>query len=574
MKLLLRLVVLLCTFGIVSGQECNTPMLIAPLPGAIDVSLDTSIRWKAVEGVPGYLVSLGTTPGGTELLNRQQVGSATSYTPPTGLPESTRIYVTITLYFFEEGVPEVNCTSDTFITAAISSPPSCIQLLSPADGSTGVPVRTQVRWSYTPGAATYRLEMGTSPGNYDLYDVKITDRLSFLPPDDLPEDREIYLRITPVNRFGEPAGCSTFSFTTGSLGELPACSRMLSPANGATNVSLNPILEWEEVPGADGYRVTIGNSPYTSEILSSTTFYSTSTQVIDFEPNRSFFISIIPFNNAGEALGCTQESFSTILGCGPYFDQNTGELVDHDPRITVPDTLAVCTDSTPYRSPDEADGYRWYQLTKEGSEIITGEEREITFEVTGTYIYEVYNQLENGMECRSRKIISVVASGLPRAVSVSIGQEPGGMSITALAEGPGEYIYSIYGPDGPWQETGNFSQVPGNLSALWVKDQQGCGVIERQLSELLLLNGFPKYFTPNGDGTNEYWQFKTPPGGKLQLRTIEVFDRYGRSLAVFTPGDKGWDGTSGGRLLPASNYWYKATGTDGSTFTGFFLLKR
>lgn len=557
------------------AQECKAPMLLFPAPGSAGVALDTEIRWEAVEGVPGYLLSLGTTPGGTELLNRQQMGNATRYVPPEGLPEFTRVYVTIVLYFFEEGIPEVYCNSDSFVTAAVTEPPACSSLLTPTDGSTGVSTKSLIRWNYVPGASAYRIEMGTSPGSADLYEETFQERLTFLPPDDLPEDQRIYLRIIPLNRFGEASDCPEYSFTTGKIGEVPGCSRLIYPRDGDTDVPLNPELQWEEVPGATGYRVSIGNSPFTSEILSNATFYDTSTRVIDFEANRSFFISIIPFNEAGEALGCRQESFSTQLGCGPYYDPNTGELVNHFPTTSLPDTLAICAGAPEfYSAPDLADGYRWYAIGNDGSTRLLGEAREILLQDEGEYLYEAYNRRGNDLECPVTKSFRVVASGIPRDIQVEVNREGERLRITALASGIGNYEYSLEGPEGPWQQEGSFTGLLDRSYTLWVRDRNGCGVVERPLTETLLLSGFPKFFTPNGDGTNEYWQFRPAAGNRLQVKRIEIFDRYGRLLASLRPGDKGWDGKISGRNLPASNYWFQATLGDGSLVTGYFLLKR
>lgn len=575
--MLLRVLLSLFFLGIITlkAQDCNTPMLLFPSPGSENVPLDTDIRWERVDGVPAYLLSLGTSPGGSELLNRQQMGNANRYVPPAGLPESTRIYVTITLYFFEEGVPEVSCLSDSFVTAAVTSPPSCTPLLTPTDGTTGVSTKSQVRWAYVPGASAYRLEMGRNPDSADLYQELLEGRLSFLPPEDLPEDQTIYIRIIPLNRFGEAMDCPTFSFTTGKVGEVPGCSRMIYPRDGDTDVPLNPELRWQEVPGALGYRVSIGNSPFTSEILSNATFYDTSTRVIDFEANRSFFITIIPFNEAGEALGCLQESFSTQLGCGPYFDPDTGALISHFPQISVPDTLAICTDAPEYyRSPDPADGYRWYSIETDGSSRLIGEEREILLEEEGEYMYEVYNLRGNDLECPVVKNFTVVSSSGPDDIQVEINREGTLLQIIARATGVGSYEYSLTGAEGPWTNEGIFENLPNRAYTLWVRDRNGCGVVERPLSETLLLAGFPKFFTPNGDGTNEYWQFRPSPGNRIQVSRIQVFDRYGRLLAGLQPADKGWDGSVDGKNLPASNYWFRATLANGNRITGHFLLKR
>lgn len=87
-RFLFALVALLCTLSM-QGQTC--PTLLLPLDGSTAIDLTSTIRWNNVDGVTSFIVSLGTTPGGTDIIDRVNVGNATSYSPPLGLPETTQI---------------------------------------------------------------------------------------------------------------------------------------------------------------------------------------------------------------------------------------------------------------------------------------------------------------------------------------------------------------------------------------------------------------------------------------------------------------------------------------------------
>ena len=76
------------THSLLLSQEC--PSLLDPTDGSVNVPVTATISWEAVVGVSGYRISLGTTPGGGEIINSQNVGNATSFTPPLGMPESTQ----------------------------------------------------------------------------------------------------------------------------------------------------------------------------------------------------------------------------------------------------------------------------------------------------------------------------------------------------------------------------------------------------------------------------------------------------------------------------------------------------
>ncbi|GGF12322.1 T9SS type B sorting domain-containing protein [Flavobacterium limi] len=82
---------------------------------------------------------------------------------------------------------------------------------------------------------------------------------------------------------------------------------------------------------------------------------------------------------------------------------------------------------------------------------------------------------------------------------------------------------------------------------------------------------FPKFFTPNNDGSNDFW---TIDFTYLKPNTgIRIFDRYGKFIKELTP-NTAWDGTYMGQNLPASDYWFVVTRFNGTEFRGHFSLKR
>mgnify|MGYP002663122446 CR=1 FL=1 len=55
---------------------------------------------------------------------------------------------------------------------------------------------------------------------------------------------------------------------------------------------------------------------------------------------------------------------------------------------------------------------------------------------------------------------------------------------------------------------------------------------------------YPNYFTPNGDGINDFWNIKF--SSQEPDLTVSIFDRYGKLLNVITGAGYGWDGTYNG----------------------------
>ena len=559
------------------AQEC--PSLLNPTDGAISVPVNSPITWESVTGVPGYIISLGTTAGGNDIVNERNVGTSTSFSPPTGLPENTEIFVTITLFFFNQ--PNIVCDIQSFTTAALTEVPDCVPSTLPSNNANNINTSTNISWSPASGAFGYILSIGTTlNGSEILNNLDMGNNLSYNPPTDLPSEANIFVNIIPYNSIGMATGCNTIFFTTAEAAILPQCTSMITPFDGETNVPLDKFLEWNPVPNATGYRVSIGTSPFETNILENAILFKNSTVIIDLEPNRTFFISIIPFNDAGEAIGCSQETFSTILGCGPYFDPISGDLIVLNPQLTFPDTISICDGNELNRitATDEADGYRWYQLDERGNESLLSSSSEVFIDTEGKYIYEAYVVLEDSgstFECSSSKMFEVTISEAPKIEDVSVDIGANSLNYIINTTTPGNYEFALDNENGPYQDSNRFNNISLQNHTVYVRDKEGCGTVEWLVEQDLTVNGFPKFFTPNGDGVNDFWGFIPPiETGESNISVIYIYDRFGSLLAQLSPDTKGWNGIFNGRPLPESDYWFKALTISNKEVKGHFSLKR
>lgn len=573
-RLIIVLVLLVSSQGL-KAQDC--PLLTLPLNGSTDIAITSAISWNAVPGVTAYIISLGTTPGGTEILNGLNVGSATTYNPLLGLPDNTQIYVTISLFIFGN-VTNIICASETFRTVNVTVPPGCTTFDNPLNGATDVSIETDISWNYATFATGYFVSIGTTPNGTDITNnVDVGNNLSYNPPSDLPPNTTIFVRVTPYNENNPSPTCAEISFTTAELAPIPLCTSLISPANGAINVPLTPRIEWNAVPDATGYRVSIGNSAAEPNILDNAPFSTNATTVIDFEPNTTFFITIVPFNATGDAVGCIQESFSTIPGCGPYIDESTGAVSFLNPATLVPDVIEICLDapSASYTSPDSAEGYRWTNIRR-GSIISTT--AEVTFSEPGQYRYEVFNIFSMAdifIECPTVKTVTVLASEVPKINDIKVSETSLGLTLEAFVTGSGSYEYALDDINGPYQDDNRFTGVSPGDHTIYARDKNGCGIAERTTENELNPNSFPKFFTPNGDGINDFWQYiPLLDKGQLNVSTIFIFNRFGVLIAQIDPTSQGWNGLHNGRPAPEFDYWFTAISTENEYINGHFSLKR
>lgn len=104
----------------------------------------------------------------------------------------------------------------------------------------------------------------------------------------------------------------------------PSCTTISNPANGATISAGNLGLSWSSVLTAVNYKVKVGTTSGGSDIFNSTVA-GTSTN-ITLAPNTTYYAKVTPSNTNGDAVGCTEISFTTnnaVAYCGPLTASST-----------------------------------------------------------------------------------------------------------------------------------------------------------------------------------------------------------------------------------------------------------
>lgn len=129
-----------------------------------------------------------------------------------------------------------------------------------------------------------------------------------------------------------------------------------------------------------------------------------------------------------------------------------------------------------------------------------------------------------------------------------------------------EFAIAQNGIIGNYQEEPLFLNLSPGLYTVYVREKIGCGTV----SEDIAVFGFPKFFTPNGDGINDSWlvsQLAFTPNAK-----IYIFDRYGKVMTLFYPAkNQGWNGYYNNALVPKADYWFTAEITN---FNGKSIIRR
>lgn len=190
----------------------------------------------------------------------------------------------------------------------------------------------------------------------------------------------------------------------------------------------------------------------------------------------------------------------------------------------------------------------------------------LTVNTEGVYKVEV----KNSYGCVESRIITVTSSNKAVVDSLIVTDlvDENSIEVILSSASHGNYVYSL---DGVYfQSSATFSNILPGIYTVYIKDLKGCGTLPKEVSVL----GIPKYFTPNGDGINDYWNMVGVNHKFNAKSTVFIYDRYGKLLYQTTPLSSGWDGTYNGEPMISSDYWYSVLLEDGRVIKGNFSLKR
>lgn len=331
-------------------------------------------------------------------------------------------------------------------------------------------------------------------------------------------------------------------------------------------------------PNADGYDYfnlsTIDNlitQPFPLGQSYTVTYYETENdalQEVNEIPNITNYRNITAYN---QTLWVRIDSNlnNDCVGLGPYLKL----IVNPLPIIDLGVNFTLCLDPITGIGSQIVDAtptipgnysYLWTPANPNGDSPL--------FDITaaGTYSVVVTNNITN---CSETDTITATFSSEPQSVFATLltpafSTGLAAIEVTAVG-GFGEYEYSLNAID--WQSSPIFTDLPNGSYSVYVRDIQGCGLLQTNLIQTINYNN---YFTPNNDGYNDKWNIYLPESYE---GVIHIYDRYGKLLKQISPYGEGWDGTYNGNILPSTDYWFKVEYVENNIkkeFKSHFSLKR
>jgi hypothetical protein len=388
---------------------CTT--ITAPTSGSTGASLTPTITWNASTGAASYVLNIGTTPGGTDVMNGVNVGNVTSYTIPTA---STLLYGKI--YYVKVMPTNANgtatgCTEISFTTKNIS----CPSVSAPTSAATGVSTTPTFTWTAVTDATGYKLTIGTTAGgnnilnNFDLGNVT-----TYTLPTSLALGTKYYYTLNAYNAYNSSASCTERNFTTA------GCATVSAPTAAATGVSVTPTFTWAAVTGATGYKLTIGTTSGGSNVLNAFDLGNVTTYTLptSLALGTKYYYTLNSYDATNTTAGCSERTFTTLTVC---------------PTVSAPAANATGVAVTPTITWAAATGATGYKLTigttSGGTDVMNAVDvgNVLTYTLATPlnngikYYYTVsgYNATSTSLGCSERNFTTVVTCLVPTALTVS-----------------------------------------------------------------------------------------------------------------------------------------------------------
>ncbi len=308
--------------------EPGVVTLTSPVDDAVEVSLTPTFDWESLPEADTYRLILSDTSDFSNLILAQDDIATSSYALGAPLELGTEYFWRVRANNAGGNGPYSAIWS---FTTELSKQ---VILSSPANGATGVDLSPDLGWNAVAGATSYRVQVSKlanmSSPVVDQSGVSATT-LAVGPL----ESNTIYHWRVIANNAPADLWSEIWSFATGT--GAPGQVTLLTPADDATGVSLEPSFTWSAQASADEYRFDLSTSAaFSSFVVSQTGITATS-----FDP--------------GITLDAETEYFWRVRGSngegdGPYssvFSFTTTVAAPGAPTLTSPENGALAVSITP-----------------------------------------------------------------------------------------------------------------------------------------------------------------------------------------------------------------------------------
>ena len=290
-----------------SNPVPSAPLPLSPANNATGISTSPVLSWSSVSSATSYNLQISTNSSFSPTIANQTGITSTSDTI-NGLANNTLYYWRVSATNSGGSSPYSSSWSFTTIIAA----PGVPTLASPSNAATNVSIAPTLTWNPVTGATYYHLQVSTSASFSSNVVNKDSLTVTSSSVTGLANSSSYYWRALAWNAGGASAYSTPWSFTT--IVAAPGVPTLVSPSNGATNVSIAPTLAWSPVAGALYYHLQVSTSAtFTSALVDKDSITATSYPVPGLSNATPYYWRVLSRSVGGLSAYSTPCAFTTIV---------------------------------------------------------------------------------------------------------------------------------------------------------------------------------------------------------------------------------------------------------------------
>lgn len=151
----------------------------------------------------------------------------------------------------------------------------------------------------------------------------------------------------------------------------PACPYVLTPTNHAQAVALSPTVNWFPVSGADSYKVSIGTSSGSTNVINQQIVTGTSfTPSTPLNPDTNYYLKVTAVSGNVQSSSCSEIMFKTLPPV-PVNDACSGALLASAFPYSYTQNDAISTTNNAGNiavCPDAMNDGTWFKIIGDGSQ--------------------------------------------------------------------------------------------------------------------------------------------------------------------------------------------------------------
>lgn len=284
------------------------PLLIYPANNATGLTLTFTLDWNDVPSAENYSLQLSTSPDFQTplLLDVSGVTSSEYQIPQNVLVNRTTYYWRVRAHN-SSSFSEWSEVRNFFTT--VDGP----GLISPVNNAIGQSLTPVLDWNDVQNALSYSLQLSAeqSFNNLILNQSGLTVSQFTIPSNTLTNNIKYYWRVRTIYTSGPSEWSAVFNFTT-----IIAPPVLVSPLNESVDNVLTPMLDWNDVSGATGYKVQVSKFIDFSALLCEYSELTESHLTLPenlLTTNTLYYWRVNATNSGGTSVWSSIWSFKTLL---------------------------------------------------------------------------------------------------------------------------------------------------------------------------------------------------------------------------------------------------------------------